>query len=602
MTGGPAYSYPGAAPSVNGAAQVAGPLLVPRAGQTAQNSSPLRANSGLAASLAAPGSVDFPSTSTVSPSPAEGPSPATSFTGLPPQGVQPASVRAYRMETPSWSPPAPVSPATSAAVPPGAQVALGSPAAVPRPPMIQGSVSSAPAISLKGPVGAGRPPEVKPTGATKLPTADEKEVQALKEELLSLRSELDSLRSMLEEGLQQRDDAEKSKGLLNRSVEQLNRRREAAETQLREAQAEAAWLRNELARCQRKAREAEVERASSPPRDGSGGTHASREATHDPKRGRSGSAASSGPLPTPGPGAGSAVNGHQRRHSPGHSASAPAARPPSPTRGPAGRPPPRLSNGMDEIDELWRAALQRFPQYPHWCLVKEKRGLYRLGSPSGRKLLCRVSHGGLQVRVGGGWMGAIPFLEKYGPLTMGPAPTIDGRIVGHHDYLSSMVDTPPSMERLLVPTKCWAQKIGISKSPDLREQRAMALSDDLDYEDEALPSALPPPYLNPPQPASAGHRSLASLAQEIQENGGSRGDDHVGGSGLSQGLQSWGLSKLRHQPSAEENGALPSLEVEQQGSAHDVHEALHPLPWPGAAIQGVSQEEHENGYAEVSPA
>merc|ERR1719158_1374705 len=35
----------------------------------------------------------------------------------------------------------------------------------------------------------------------------------------------------------------------------------------------------------------------------------------------------------------------------------------------------------------------------------------------------------------------------------------------------TMLNTPPSMERLLVPTKCWARKIGISTTPDLREQR-----------------------------------------------------------------------------------------------------------------------------------
>merc|ERR1719356_557667 len=46
-----------------------------------------------------------------------------------------------------------------------------------------------------------------------------------------------------------------------------------------------------------------------------------------------------------------------------------------------------------------------------------------------------------------------------------------------NDHLCSMLDTPPSMERLLVPTKCWAQKIGINKTPDVREQRRLVPGD-----------------------------------------------------------------------------------------------------------------------------
>jgi len=41
------------------------------------------------------------------------------------------------------------------------------------------------------------------------------------------------------------------------------------------------------------------------------------------------------------------------------------------------------------------------------------------------------------------------------------------------EHRSTAVDTPASMERLLVPTKSWAQKLGINKSPDLREQRRL---------------------------------------------------------------------------------------------------------------------------------
>mmetsp|Transcript_82104 Transcript_82104/g.227694 ORF Transcript_82104/g.227694 Transcript_82104/m.227694 type:complete len:475 (-) Transcript_82104:96-1520(-) len=150
-----------------------------------------------------------------------------------------------------------------------------------------------------------------------------------------------------------------------------------------------------------------------------------------------------------------------------------------------GRESPRMTGSverMDSIDGMWCAVLRRFPRQPHWTLLKESRGVYRMGGQAGRKLLCRVSHGGLQVRVGGGWMGAVPFLEKYGPSCMGPRPGED-KLQGHNgcgavgarEHLSSLVDIPASMERLLVPTKCWAQKIGISKSPDLREQRRLAI-------------------------------------------------------------------------------------------------------------------------------
>merc|ERR1712232_252252 len=34
------------------------------------------------------------------------------------------------------------------------------------------------------------------------------------------------------------------------------------------------------------------------------------------------------------------------------------------------------------------------------------------------KIICQIVNDGLQVRVGGGWMGAVPFLERYGPISM----------------------------------------------------------------------------------------------------------------------------------------------------------------------------------------
>jgi len=145
---------------------------------------------------------------------------------------------------------------------------------------------------------------------------------------------------------------------------------------------------------------------------------------------------------------------------------------------------PRLgAQRTDVIDELWCSALQRFPQYPHWTLLKEKRGIYRMGNPYGKKILCQVSHAGLQVRVGGGWMAAVPFLEKYGPTGMGTRPSEEkvSKVTTERracESMGSIIDTPASMERLLVPTKAWAQKIGINKNPDLREQRRRIASQD----------------------------------------------------------------------------------------------------------------------------
>jgi len=127
---------------------------------------------------------------------------------------------------------------------------------------------------------------------------------------------------------------------------------------------------------------------------------------------------------------------------------------------------PRGFSGLEQtdcIDDMWCTALRCFPDHPHWTLLKVSSGVYRLGSRTGKKILCQISHGGLQVRVGGGWMSANSFLQKYGPQCMGSG-TADSS-------LDSSTETPVNMERLLVPTKSWAKKIGINTSPDLREMR-----------------------------------------------------------------------------------------------------------------------------------
>jgi len=70
------------------------------------------------------------------------------------------------------------------------------------------------------------------------------------------------------------------------------------------------------------------------------------------------------------------------------------------------------------MDEMWCEELKNFPEHPDWLLVKEKPGLYRMGATGGKKIVCCISQGGLQVRVGGGWMKAQEYLERYGPVGM----------------------------------------------------------------------------------------------------------------------------------------------------------------------------------------
>jgi len=80
--------------------------------------------------------------------------------------------------------------------------------------------------------------------------------------------------------------------------------------------------------------------------------------------------------------------------------------------------PPSRSRSVDLMDEMWCEELKNFPEHPDWLLVKEKPGLYRMGATGGKKIVCCISQGGLQVRVGGGWMKAQEYLERYGPVGM----------------------------------------------------------------------------------------------------------------------------------------------------------------------------------------
>ncbi|CAE7662377.1 ubiad1, partial [Symbiodinium pilosum] len=344
-------------------------------------------------------------------------------------------------------------------------------------------------------------------------SAGDATVGALRSEIEGLRAELDVLRALLDEGLQQRQEAERSQNALISKVEQLSNCKLHAQQQMREAHTEMQWLRGELARCHRHARSEELE------------TWPEDKIDREPPRTASWSPPKKSASSPPSPGR------HRARANPAQNCAALGSDATfqcgkgmsrsSSYKGASYEPAPHT----DEVDEMWRCALQRFPQHPHWCLVKEKRCVYRMGSQHGKKIVCRVTHGGLQVRVGGGWMAALPFLERYGPTHMGQKNGEDLQ------YNCTNVDLPPSMERLLVPTKSWAQRIGISKTPDLREQRRLQV----DAEDD------------PPE-ANARTRSM------------------------SQKRMAW--SHLATAPDG--LGHASQATSEGEGS-----QALQPLPWPG---------------------
>eukprot|EP00930_Biecheleria_cincta_P098436 TRINITY_DN90097_c0_g1_i1.p1 TRINITY_DN90097_c0_g1~~TRINITY_DN90097_c0_g1_i1.p1 ORF type:complete len:692 (-),score=138.28 TRINITY_DN90097_c0_g1_i1:184-2205(-) len=324
-------------------------------------------------------------------------------------------------------------------------------------PAVAGVADTAPSAEEDGPAA--------PARASKLAASDDNTVGALRAEIGGLRAELDSLRGLLDEGLSQREEAERSRSNMATRYEQLARKRQQTEQQLREAHAETNWLRSELVKCQRAMNDMPEEEDFD---SWNGEQHPDQfhsSASWSPPK-QLGERSPSSPPRTRGTANAGATNASQSLESQHPSG---MQRSSSSRAASTFQPHHPSATGTDEVDEIWRTVLQRFPQHPHWCLVKEKRCVYRMGSQSGKKILCRVTNGGLQVRVGGGWMPALPFLERYGPTCMGPKPGEDP----HFSQAGASVDLPPSMERLLVPTKAWAQKIGISKTPDLREQRRM---------------------------------------------------------------------------------------------------------------------------------
>eukprot|EP00928_Gymnodinium_smaydae_P085568 TRINITY_DN6907_c0_g1_i1.p1 TRINITY_DN6907_c0_g1~~TRINITY_DN6907_c0_g1_i1.p1 ORF type:complete len:508 (+),score=52.14 TRINITY_DN6907_c0_g1_i1:67-1590(+) len=144
-------------------------------------------------------------------------------------------------------------------------------------------------------------------------------------------------------------------------------------------------------------------------------------------------AAASGATP-----AASASSPRARSHSP--SSQTPPVPSQSPCLLPGADAPGKPGAGrVDCMDELWCEALKSFPEYPHWYLVKERTGVYRMGGPTGRRLLCRITQGHLQVRVGGGWVPVVPFMRRYGPAGMLP------RGAREEDMQSAPLPAPSSL-------------------------------------------------------------------------------------------------------------------------------------------------------------
>eukprot|EP00929_Paragymnodinium_shiwhaense_P007956 TRINITY_DN11187_c0_g1_i1.p1 TRINITY_DN11187_c0_g1~~TRINITY_DN11187_c0_g1_i1.p1 ORF type:complete len:492 (+),score=91.36 TRINITY_DN11187_c0_g1_i1:130-1605(+) len=326
-------------------------------------------------------------------------------------------------------------------------------------------------------------------------------VESLRGEVSELRGELDALRSLLgapgsmhtlrEEAIERGSAGHEAERLgggpaAGDRLERLQRRKEAAELQLRQVNLEAQQLREELARCQSQG--SAGLRASS--RNGSmsdlHSNHSNGMASsmsmpmqrlpqpqqqqqhrHAGSPGRSAQRYRGGsPVPSAGHGSSHASD---RQGSPERSRRATSA---GASRGRSSSPPRGGSPRADDMDQLWCGVLRCFPQHPDWILVKDRPGVYRMGGPSGKKLSCRIVSGVLQVRVGGGWMAPVAFLERYGPAGMTQkandatpqmTPSSSSRAPSPPRNTNGTYETPPSMERLLVPTKAWTHKAGLAQ-------------------------------------------------------------------------------------------------------------------------------------------
>lgn len=140
------------------------------------------------------------------------------------------------------------------------------------------------------------------------------------------------------------------------------------------------------------------------------------------------------------------------------------------TSRPSRSPSPNFTQ-IDEVDEMWYNLLQNSPEHHDMIIVKERPGVYRLGSASGRAIMAKVSYAGLQVRVGGGWEPAEAFLKRYSAGLLGHS-------TGSGDLASDGVTVPrPLSPRLLSPTKAWANRVGLPTAPDFRESRESQLGE-----------------------------------------------------------------------------------------------------------------------------
>jgi len=148
-----------------------------------------------------------------------------------------------------------------------------------------------------------------------------------------------------------------------------------------------------------------------------------------------------------------------------------------------GRSASPSKSDRDEVDMAWCQVMKALPRSPphDWSIIKERPGVYRLPGHS-TAVLARLSHQGLQVRVGGGWMPAGRFLLKHWPTDLGagggggaavprqhlsptvliqtvPTPQRSSTNYGGSTPCTNAFGRSPSLDRLLAPTESWARRV-----------------------------------------------------------------------------------------------------------------------------------------------
>jgi len=114
-------------------------------------------------------------------------------------------------------------------------------------------------------------------------------------------------------------------------------------------------------------------------------------------------------------------------------------------------PTPGRSLRGDEIDEHWCRVLRKFSHCPHWALVKEKRGVYRLGHAGGRRVRCAVVRGFLQVQTDNGFLGAEAFLRRFGAAEMGSGHSGSPATIDRQPLSTNRVPPSPVRSSLTKP-------------------------------------------------------------------------------------------------------------------------------------------------------